>query len=216
VDVVNMLIEPAIAQLLGNGSALDPQDALLQHLWHALTSPIYSEFLQPVWVSIIPSAIGELDGAMAEMVGVALSMLVLDMLVELVMLLHVNTVASHIRAVLRLMLGCPADMLIGSPKIMKVLSGDFSPERSDAINRDTEFLEAVSIALPDPVMYADSERRIRSADTACLNMFLGNDPVGQAPENASPRKNASSPRASRGRRTASRTRAGRTTSCTSR
>jgi hypothetical protein len=69
------------------------------------------------------------------------------------------------------MLGCKAQVLLVSPKVIRVLSGDFTPDRSDIVHCDAEFLTAVFTGLPEAAMYTDSVGTIVAANDACLALF---------------------------------------------
>jgi class 3 adenylate cyclase len=165
--------------MLAVDGQLSRDDPTFEYMWHSFLSPVYTEFLLPLRESILPLSIAVLDSEMARVIVVAVLMLVVDILTEVVITFHLKAIESHVRAVLRLMLGVPADILMASPKIMNVISGDFSPARSDSINRDTEFLEAVYMALPLAVLCVDAEKRIVSLNGACSALFPGIAPVGQ-------------------------------------
>jgi class 3 adenylate cyclase len=179
VDVLTTMLEPVVVRLLGLEGSFNINEPTIQYLWHTFLSLIYSQFLLPMWESILPSTIDFLDDEMATVIIIAVVILLVDFLVEVFLWYHLGRVREHIRSVLRLMLGCRSDILTASPKIMNVVAGDFSPARSDAINRDTEFLESVYVGFPDAVMCTDAERRIRSANPAAIALLVGNDPIGE-------------------------------------
>jgi class 3 adenylate cyclase len=140
---------------------------------------VYSEFLLPLRDSILPLTVAAISEEMNHVIVVVVLMLLADIVTEVVITFHLQAIEDHIRSVLRLMLGVPAEVLMGSPKIMNVISGDFSPARSDSINRDTEFLEAVYMALPGAALCVDSEKRIISVNAAGSALFAGSTAVGQ-------------------------------------
>jgi class 3 adenylate cyclase len=178
-DALLALIEPVIMRILAVDGRLANNDTTFEFMWHSFISPVYSEFLLPLRESILPLTVETLDGEMSRVITVAVMMLIVDIMTEVVITFHLKGIGAHIRSVLRLMLGVPAEILMSSPKIMNVISGDFSPARSDSINRDTEFLEAVYMALPVAVLCADSEKKIITANFACSALFAGIAPVGQ-------------------------------------
>jgi hypothetical protein len=98
-------------------------------------------------------------------------MLVITMVIDISIWIQLATVGVHIRTVLKLLLHFQPEVIYSSPRVMKVLSGDFSPPKSDSMNRDSEFFEDVFRNIPGPAMYANSEMLIKCANAACRRVF---------------------------------------------
>jgi class 3 adenylate cyclase len=105
-------------------------------------------------------------------------MIVLVFLFELAVFLHLGRVAGHIRAVLSLLLHCSPEIVLSTPKIMKVLSGDFSMQRADSVNQDSEFFHSVFLDLPDAILYTGSDLIIQEANHSCKRLFGDIELVG--------------------------------------
>jgi hypothetical protein len=183
-DILFALIEPIVnAELLALHDNVQSRihsdtmrnDIIFGFLWHTMISPLYDDFFSPMYETVLPETFASLSSQEQEMRIPIIVLLVVEVIVEVLVWASLARIAEHIRAVLRMMLAIPAQTLLTTPKIMKVLSGDFTVHRSESLNRDTEFFESAFMELPVPALYANGEMIIQAANTACVELFLGKE-----------------------------------------
>ena len=92
---------------------------------------------------------------------------------------QLHFIELHIRSVLKLLLHCPPEVILSTPRIMKVLSGDFATLRSDSMSRDSEFYDSVFMSLLDAIMFANSDMVIQAANLSCNRIFGDIDLIGR-------------------------------------
>jgi class 3 adenylate cyclase len=170
------LIEPTIDQdlrvfelnLTVQGTA---KHDMYDFLWHSLITPIYTDFFMPMLESIIPSTLAGLGSRETEMIIPNIVVFICMLVIEIIIWVLLRGIARHIKTVLRMVLACPAETLMSNPKIMRVLSGDFTVQVSDSIDQDVEFFEAIFMALPNPTLFATSELTIQNTNLAFQKLF---------------------------------------------
>ena len=101
-------------------------------------------------------------------------------MIEVIIYFHLTHINNHIKSVLLLLLHCDPSVIFCSKKITQVLSGDFSVQQSDMLERNSRFLDTVFKNLPDAVMYANSEMIIERSNRACERVFDNENLVGKS------------------------------------
>ncbi|OHT09546.1 Adenylate and Guanylate cyclase catalytic domain containing protein [Tritrichomonas foetus] len=175
-DMAFILIEPILTYKItpytqGIIDELEYGDDSVTVLWQQMISPLYNNFFYPMHLTIIPTIEKELKEGSSNTIPGIIIMLIVAILVEVFSFVQLYLIEAHIRSVLRLFLHCPPDIVLSTPKIMKLLSGDFSTQRADSMNRDSEFFDSVFVSLPDAIMYANSEMIIQAANLSCQRIF---------------------------------------------
>jgi class 3 adenylate cyclase len=132
-----------------------------------------------MYETVLPETLTSLQAREQEMRTPVIVLLFFEVIVEVTIWVSIARIREHITAVLRMMLAIPAQTLLAAPKIMKVLSGDFSVHRSESLKRDTEFFESAFMELPVPALYANGELIIQAANNACIELFCGKEIVNR-------------------------------------
>ena len=101
--------------------------------------------------------------------------LVIAFLIEICIMVKLLFINRHIKRVLLLLMHCPPDVVLNTPKIMAILSGDFSKRHADSSSRDSQFFESVVRSLPDAVIIADNEMNITSINMSFIRIFNVNE-----------------------------------------
>ena len=184
VDMKFILYEPLISNIIypfyyGYTDYLDPKDPTISGLWHEMIYPLYDLFFSNVQNEIIPTIESTLRTEQNKAISGISILLVVIFIIESIIFSQLLLIESHIRKVLKLLLHCPIDIVLSTPKIMKILSGNFSAQKSDAMNRDSEFFDSVFVSLPDAIMYANSEMIIQAANLSCQRIFGDVELVGK-------------------------------------
>lgn len=183
-DMIASLIQPLVRdglQPLADGliSKLDAEDPLWDFLWHILIRPMYDSYIMPMYSTIIVDTKADLDRQRSNSNVVVYILIVLAILVEAAVIVQLYFIERHIRSVLKLLLHCPPEVILSTPRIMKVFSGDFSTLRSDSMNRDSEFYDSVFMSLLDAIMFANSDMIIQAANLSCTRIFGDIDLIGK-------------------------------------
>jgi PAS domain S-box-containing protein len=106
-------------------------------------------------------------------------MLVLSVFAEIFIAFQLEGVAVHIRHVLQLLMHCSPEIVLSTPKIMKVLSGDFTLPKADTVNQDSEFFHTVFMNLPDAIIRTGSDLIIQEVNHSGKRLFADVDLIGQ-------------------------------------
>jgi class 3 adenylate cyclase len=155
---------------------VDPARA--QEVFSMLIYPIYELLIEPMHDVIDQTIINNLDTRAAKSYTILAVLLVLAVVFQIGALIQINEMDSHMRRVLKLLLHCPAGVIMHTPRVMAVLSGDFRSKRWDEGVHKPAFFKQVVTNLPEAVFTLDSERVIRSMNTAADRLF-GSDILNQ-------------------------------------
>jgi PAS domain S-box-containing protein len=183
-DLAFLAIEPIITGKIlplaeGKVSRLDPDDPEIKWLWFSLISPLYNDFFMPIFELIHPETTDALAEVQRQLNIVLVTLMLVAIIIEIIVIVSLNVVRSHIHAVLKLLLHCPPEIVLSTPAIMKILSGAFGVPKSEGSNRDSEFFEKVFANLPDAIMYANSELIIQAANSSCARILGESNLVGK-------------------------------------
>jgi PAS domain-containing protein len=159
-------IEPLIFSQIWNGTA-----EVLGQIWGMMIDPLYERFFWPIFNSVLPITTSSMDAIESKFFAGIVAVLVVCCDVSLIAMIQLEQVRTHIRSVFRFLLHCPPSVILSTPDIIDVVSGDFSRSKSDA-NRGAEFFESVFLRLPDAVIYADSDMIIQRANYSCARLFF--------------------------------------------
>jgi class 3 adenylate cyclase len=111
---------------------------------------------------------------------VAIVLVVVALLDEVIAFLEMGTIDTHSRAVLSLLLHVDAAVLQSTPKIMKVLGGDFSSSAGAVGGRNVDFFDEVFQSLPDATLFAISVSvEVDGANGACAAVFGEESLIGR-------------------------------------
>ncbi|OHS98894.1 Adenylate and Guanylate cyclase catalytic domain containing protein [Tritrichomonas foetus] len=184
-DMAFILIEPVLTYSFlpfqeGITSSLDIYDPIYTAIWREMVSPLYNSFFYPIHLTIIPTITKQLNEEKNVTIPGISTMLVITIVFEAILFIQLMMIEQHIRSVLKLLLHCPPEIVLSTPKIMKIFSGDFSRQISDTMNRDSEFFDSVFVSLPDAIMYANSEMIIQAANLSCQRIFGDINLVGMS------------------------------------
>ena len=90
---------------------------------------------------------------------------------QLISYIRIWKINNHIKFVLSLLLHCNADQILQTPKIMAVLSGEFSTVKANTAVRTASFFNTVLNSLPEVIIIANQENNIESVNKQCCSLF---------------------------------------------
>jgi PAS domain S-box-containing protein len=162
-------LEPiALSQLMETNSAT------LTSLWYTAVSVVYDRLIGPVSDSVFSTINARLLANFRRLVVIAAILLSIETLCAIAAWVDIGSVSMHIRGILRLLLHCPASVVVQTPSIMAVLTGDFSLGKMNRYgddNRKAGFFESVFNRIPEAIAYADTDLIARGTNQACDRLF---------------------------------------------
>ncbi|OHT04086.1 Adenylate and Guanylate cyclase catalytic domain containing protein [Tritrichomonas foetus] len=155
-----------------------PDESVLEEVWGLLIFPIYDAFFEPMVSNIIDTIMNEMIKKKNNQIPIVIVMFALAFVAEVIAIIQTLRIERHMRGVLRLLLHAPSKVVLSTPKIMRVLGGDFKKNRNDSGTRSAEFFRAVVENLPDGVVIGDAEMKIISTNKSLLRVLdLNSDEV---------------------------------------
>jgi len=150
-------------------------------IWSAMIFPLYEIFFNKLTETIQQEILLEIQIELENSVFTFVLLVVLDCIVEIVTFISIKSINAHFHKVLKLLLHCPIDVLLQTPKIMSVLSDNFSSGKWDSATRDKQFYSSIVENLPDAVFSTDQNGIINSANKSAERVFeiKASDLIGQ-------------------------------------
>ncbi|KAK8880566.1 hypothetical protein M9Y10_003246 [Tritrichomonas musculus] len=140
-------------------------------IWSFLIFPIYYAFFNPMAMSIV----GNIENHLKELrnndlVGFVI-MFAIAIIFEIIATIQALRIEKHMKKVLRLLLHVPTKIVMQTPKIMRILGGDFKKQRGDGATRDNEFFRSVVQNLPDAVLVSNAEMKIETVNKSFIRVM---------------------------------------------
>jgi class 3 adenylate cyclase len=175
-DMKILFLEDFVAERLvriesGAIARLNHSNPLYDLLWHFCVTPTYTHVFYPMRGQFVGKLNEKIEIDAGPIQPLFICFIIATAIVEFGVIAYIGYFSTHIQCVLMLLLHFEPKVIMASPRTMKVLSGDFTTSRADAVSRDAEFLGIVFDNLPDPVAYADSQKMIQGMNKACLTTF---------------------------------------------
>ncbi|KAK8881515.1 hypothetical protein M9Y10_004253 [Tritrichomonas musculus] len=140
-------------------------------IWSLLVFPIYYAFFQPMSMNIIANIEEHLSEIRNNVLPEFILMFAVALIFEIIATIEVLKIERHMKKVLSLLLHVPIKVVMQTPKIMRVLGGDFKKQRGEGSTRDNEFYKSVVQNLPDSVLVANSEMKIESVNKSFIRVL---------------------------------------------
>ena len=103
-----------------------------------------------------------------------LPIIILDVIIlvcGIVVVLTFVRINDRAKWTMKLLLFCPANIVFQSQTISKLLSNDFTNSETDENEESSQFYENVVAHYPDPVIFMDTEMRIKSVNDSFFKIF---------------------------------------------
>ncbi|KAK8863767.1 hypothetical protein M9Y10_011457 [Tritrichomonas musculus] len=150
---------------------IDPSNQILSDIWFLTVCRIYDEFIYPMHFNIKVSILSSMKSTKNEIYSIIIVLMIVAVLFQVISYLRIWKINNHIKFVLSLLLHCNADQIIQSPKIMAVLSGEFSTVKSNTAVRTASFFNTVLNSLPEVIMVVNQDNNIESVNKQCCSLF---------------------------------------------
>ncbi|OHS98748.1 Adenylate and Guanylate cyclase catalytic domain containing protein [Tritrichomonas foetus] len=141
------------------------QNELFSIVWGLLIFPIYDAFFYPMANTLVDTLYTDMDIEKFASFPVLVLLLIVALFFETASIIQIIIIEKHMKNVLKLILHVSSKIVLQTPNIMKVLSGDFKKQRETA-SRNNYFFQNVVSNLPDAVIVIDQEKNVKSVNTA--------------------------------------------------
>jgi len=157
-----------------NYSTILTNNSILTELWALGPVLSFNNFFSPIYTDIIPTLTEKISSSKSSITIPVTIFLTCVILSALWMIIEIQASGKKIRFSLELILHCPTGVILQTPKIMSVLSGNFSQSNMDTTNRDEEFFDSVVKNLPDSVFCINLDGSITSVNNSVERAFKTN------------------------------------------
>lgn len=169
-DIQLILVQPLMIsifeELYGKVTNFDPHSDTMRSLWDMGAVNLYDAFFYPMFQNLLSDLQDIMENKIPPMQTALIVLMVLSVFLYIISVLQLNTNRDKIIFTLNLLNHCPPQVLLQTPKIMDILSGDFTDQSKDKTQRDNEFFDAVVLSIPDAVLIANAQFIIEVANKA--------------------------------------------------
>jgi len=169
-NVFNMMVPLLIRNLqesIQMNSSLDSKDPSLRIVWDFMIYPVYEEFFAPMANQIVPTIKAQMQNKQSSDNIIVIICILVAIIVEVLLLMKISDIESHMRFVLSMLQHCPPTTVMQTPKIVSILSGNFSQAKGITSKRDEDFYDLIYNCLPDPIAILSVDGTIK----LCNNEF---------------------------------------------
>lgn len=135
-------------------------------MWHIHQVHLYNRYFAPMFQKIIPNIQDLISSDLVLVIAVSWVMFALALIFECSMVTTLIYSESRQKFALRLLLHCPANVVVSNSTITALLSGNFSSKQVDSTTRDAEFYDVIVQDMPDAILTTDMEGKILTANKA--------------------------------------------------
>ncbi|OHT14517.1 guanylate cyclase [Tritrichomonas foetus] len=172
---ISVFVDYVLSPYFVTGKDITPDNAYVSNLWTLLVFPLYTHLFMPILDDILPEIGKSSLNEIMNILMIVLPLAIISILFEIVAVIWTKHIESHIRAVLKLLLHCPPDVVISNSKIMKVLSGNLSAEQIEITSRDNSFYDNLLENLSQAIVYTDQNGIIEQMNKQCRKIFNVSD-----------------------------------------
>jgi class 3 adenylate cyclase len=151
----------------------------VQDIWSAAFYPIYELLVHPMYNNIDGLIQESIDSLRTSTVPIVAALIAIAFVLQVISIAAMSQSSTDLRAVLMLLLHCPVQAVISTPRVMAVLSGDFGSHRRDEAGRSANFFHSVVNTLPDAVVVvATDTNMVIFKNESCDRVFGADVPTG--------------------------------------
>ncbi|OHT15047.1 Adenylate and Guanylate cyclase catalytic domain containing protein [Tritrichomonas foetus] len=164
--VKNYLLEYESLQEVFPGNEL-----YLRHLWHIHQVHIFENYYSIEFEKLIPAVVSMLQDQEPILVVLTIIIVIIGIISEIILALLLQKGEEKLKFALRLLLHCPAEVVIANSHINALLSGNFSEKHLDLMTRDAEFYDVLVKDMPDSVIIVSYEGIITAVNKSTKRIF---------------------------------------------
>ena len=172
------LVTSYVQKFLGQMTVEDPPHYLkpkgenLAQCWQVGVVMTYESFFYPVSQDIIQTIKDEIGSERVPLFSFACVFLVLCLVLVIVTMISAHKEGEYLRFTLRLLLHAPVKVIMGSPRILSLLNGNYGHSNDDTTQRDADFYEDIVSKLNDVVIVSNLEsEEITNVNNAFTKVF---------------------------------------------
>ena len=176
VDTQIILFEPMVYKLIQAildhkpGATLSPSSEMFQEAW-SLSINLYDLMFYPMFSGIVKQITDVMNESLPGTRAIAIVILVVAFVLVCIIVAQVSSAESKLKFALRLLLQCPDGVVMNTPKIVEILSGQFSRKSRDTTNRSSHFFDNVMRNLPDTVIVTNGQYQVESVNNSFQRLF---------------------------------------------
>jgi class 3 adenylate cyclase len=179
-DLAETLMRAETMPYRVNASAISIEFVMeLQDIWSAEFYPVYDLHVYPMYNNIDLLIEESIDSLTASTVPIVATLIAIAFILQVISIGAMNQTSTDLRSVLMLLLHCPVQAVVSTPRVMAVLSGDFGSHRRDEAGRSATFFHSVVNALPDAVVVVVADtHQVIFKNESCDRIFGPDVPSG--------------------------------------
>ena len=166
----NMVLS-IVVPVQNGGKDIKKENPFLPEIYDMSIVNLYENFFYPMFSEAIPALVSSFNGATAPAIAIGFSMFVVAAIVEGIFISLNLKIQRELLFALRLLLHCPAQVVLQNGKIMNVLTGDFSKTRFETTSRSIQFFDDVVDQLPNACLILEPDARVFSVNQSGCRLF---------------------------------------------
>jgi class 3 adenylate cyclase len=151
----------------------------LQGLFTVMVYPIYELLVEPMFTVIEKTLNGIIVNETKRKYPTIFSLMALAIVFEIIAVFQIIGMDTHMRRVLKMLLHCPASVVLSSPKLMSLLGGDFSTRQREDSSKHRRFFRQVVLQIPDAILMVDATEMVISSQNNASDRLFGNNMIGR-------------------------------------
>jgi len=156
VDSIFNLVQPYLQRKMTLYNSMNAtigfDDNITRVFWDIMLYPVFDQFFAPMSQKIVPAIISDLLSERQRVVPVIGLLTLLAFILEFIIIGQINKIEKHMRYVLSLLQHCPTHIVMQTPKIVSILSGNISSGQSSSSKINELFYDEIFDCLPDSVL----------------------------------------------------------------
>ena len=185
IDTQLILFEPMVYKFIQatanemKDAKLDIHGELFSELW-LLACNLYETMFFPMFDGIVDQVLGIMGDALPATRTPIIVLMIVATVFTFMILYFVSVTEEQLKFCLRMLLHCPMSVIMSTPKIIDVLSGDFQRHTKDSKARSGAFFDHVLLNLPDAIIITGNQFQIEKVNTSFQRIFHRDNIDGDA------------------------------------
>ena len=143
----------------------------IQQLWNIMTMGICSQLLFPMFGNIVPEMQNNLSNIFPPVKAIVIIVLIVAFIILVFILVAIHQSETKMRFALSLLASCPPNVVLQTPKIMDILTGDFSSKSRDTSSHNSAFFDSIVQSIPDSVIVCNSNFKVTRLNKATERIY---------------------------------------------
>ena len=166
--IVNMLVNPVLDKQVPR---IDPNDTNYNQLWNMMTMGVCSKLLFPMFGNIVPEMQKSMNGILPPIRAIVIIILIVAFIIVILIIIQIISSEAKMKFALSLLTQCPPQDVMQTPKIMEILSGNFSSKSKDVSTHNSEFFDQIVQSIPDSVIVCNLNFKVTNINKASERIY---------------------------------------------